>query len=76
MDISRQSLSVGILSGLLQYFPNNRAILVQKWGAEKKLSKSVSDYFMTRKKKVLWPLSPRGGGKALMARPLREEFFL
>ena len=25
---------------------------------------------------VLWPLSPRGGGKALMARPLREELFL
>ena len=44
----------------------NRAILVQKLGAEKKLSKPVSGYFMT-KKKVLWPLSPRGGGKASMA---------
>ena len=53
---------VGILSGLLQYFPKNRVILIQKLGAEKK---------------VLWPLSPRGGGdKALMARPLREDFFL
>ena len=30
MDISRLSLSVGIFTGLLQYFPKNRAILVQK----------------------------------------------
>jgi len=49
MDISRQGLSVGILSGLLLYFPKNRPILVQKLEAEKKLSKSVSGYFMTRK---------------------------
>ena len=34
-------MSVGILSGLLQYLPKNRAILVQKLGAEKKLSESV-----------------------------------
>jgi len=49
MDISRQGLSVGILSGLLQYFPKNRTILVQKLEVEKKLFKSVSGYFMTRK---------------------------
>jgi len=49
MDISRQGLSVGILSGLLQYFSKNRTILVQKLEAEKKLFKSVSGYFMTRK---------------------------
>jgi len=29
------------------------------------MSKSVSGYLKTKKiKKVLWPLSPRGGGKA------------
>ena len=35
MDISRLSLTVGIFSWLLQYFPNNRAISVQqKWKGE------------------------------------------
>ena len=34
MDISRLSLSVGIFTGLIQYFQNNRAILVQKLGEE------------------------------------------
>ena len=34
------------LSGL---FPKNMTILVQKLGAEKKISKSVSGYFMTEK---------------------------
>ena len=38
MDLSRLSLSVGILSRLYQYFPKNRAILVNKLGAEQKLS--------------------------------------
>ena len=51
-----------ILSGLLQYFPKNRAIIVQKLGAGKKLSKSVSDYFMTKKKKFQWPLILKGQG--------------
>ena len=75
-------MSVGILSGLLQYFPENRGILVQKLGAEKKLSKSVSGNFTTKKKKnkkFLWSLSPREGagweGKVLMAWQLREELF-
>ena len=50
MDISRQSLSVGIFTWLLQYFPKNRTILVQKLWGEKKLSKSVFGYFKTKKK--------------------------
>ena len=41
MDISRYCLLVGIFTEF-QYFPKNRAILVQKLGEEKKLSKSVS----------------------------------
>ena len=62
MDISRKSVSVDILSGLLQYFPKNRAILGQKLGDEKKLLKYVSGYFMTKNtKKNLLPLNPRGG---------------
>ena len=36
MDISRKSMSMGILSGLLQYLSKNKAILVKKLGAEKK----------------------------------------
>ena len=67
-------MSVGIFTWLLQYFPKNRAILVQKLWGEKKLSKSVFGYFKT-KKKFQWPLRLRGGGKALMAWPLVEELF-
>ena len=48
---TKLKLSVGILSGLLQYFQKDRPILVQKLGEEKKLSKSVSGYFMTKKEK-------------------------
>ena len=44
MDISHYSLSVGILTGLLQYFPKNRAILVQKLGEEIKLYKYIDKY--------------------------------
>ena len=51
MDISLQSLLVGIFTWLLQYFPKNRAILAQKLWGEKKLSKSVFGYFKTKKKK-------------------------
>ena len=40
-------MSIGILSWLLQYIPENRTILVQKLGAEKELSESVFGYFMT-----------------------------
>ena len=77
MEISRQSLSVGIFTCLLQYFPKNRAIFVQKLWGEKKLSKPVFGYFKTKKKKIRWPLSSRGEGgvKALMAWPLVEDFF-
>ena len=64
-------MSIGILSRLLQYFPKNRA--------EKEFVKIRFQLFYDKKKKekkVLWPLNPRGGGgKALMARPLREDFF-
>ena len=60
-------------------YSKNRAILVQKLWGEKKLSKSVFGYFKTKKKiqkkKFLWPLSSRGGGKALVARPLVDELF-
>ena len=52
MDISRKSLSVGIFTWLLQYFPKNRAILVQKLWGEKKLSKSVFGYSNLRQKKI------------------------
>ena len=39
MDISRKSLSVGIFTWLLQYFPKNMAILVRKLGEEEKVVK-------------------------------------
>ena len=45
------SLSAGIFTWLLQYFPKNRAILVQKMWGEKKLSKSVIGDFKTKKEK-------------------------
>ena len=59
MDISRKSLSVGILIGMLQHFPKNRAILVQKLGAEKKLSESVSG---GRGEKSYMAIKPEGRG--------------
>ena len=34
-NITLKFVSVGILTGLLQYFSKNRAILVQKFGEEK-----------------------------------------
>ena len=52
-------------------FSKNRAILVQQLGEEKTLSKSVSSYFMTKKKNILLPLIPEGGG----VRSLRKDFF-
>ena len=67
-------MSVGIFTWLLQYFPKNRTILVQKLWGEKKLSKSVFGYFKT-KKKVPMAIKLEGGGKALMAWPLVEELF-
>ena len=71
-------MSVVIFTWLLQYFPKNRAILVQQLLGEKKLSKSVFGYFKTKKnskKKVPMAIKLEGGGKALMAWPLVEEFF-
>ena len=62
MDISRQSLSVGIFNGFLQYFPPSWAILVQKLGEEKKLSKSVSGYFMNKKRRKNHTAIKLGGG--------------
>ena len=58
MDISRKSMSMGILSGLLQYLSKNKAILVKKLGAEKN---GKIRFRLFYEKKVLWPLSPRGG---------------
>ena len=67
---------MGIFTGLLQYFPKNRAMLVQKLGEEKKLSTSVSSYLKTKKRKSSYGhLARGGGGKALMALPLREDIF-
>ena len=66
---------VGILTWLLQYFPKNRAILVQKLWGEKKLSKSVLA-ILRLKKKVPMTIKLEGGeGKALMAWPLVDELF-
>ena len=65
MDISRLSLSVGIFTWLLQYFPKNRAILIQKLWGEKKLSKFVFGYFKTKnkiQKKVPMAIKLEGGG--------------
>ena len=59
-NITLKFLSVGIFTCLSQYFPKNRAILVQKLWGEKKLSKSVFGYFK-KKKKFRWPLSSSGG---------------
>ena len=57
--------------GLLQYFPKN--ILVQKLGAEeKKLPKSGSGYFMT--KKIIIKKNSTTF-KALMALPIRKDLF-
>ena len=51
---------------------SNRAILVQKLGEEKKMSKSVSGYLKTKKrieKNVTMAIKPWGGGsKALIKR--------
>ena len=75
MDISRYSLSVCIFTWLLQCYPKNRAILVQKLGEE--LSKSVSGYLKT-KKKFLMAIKPEGGGGVGLNGPAikRRTFFL
>ena len=74
------SLSVGIFTWLLQYFPKNRAILVQKLWGEKKFSKSGFGLFKTNKKflkkvPMAIKLEEGGGGKALVAWPLVNELF-
>ena len=47
-------------------------------GAEKKLSKSVFRYFMTKKRKKKSPMAikPGGGEEGVKAQPLREEHLL
>ena len=70
-------MSVGIFTWLLQYFPKNRAILVQKLWGEKKLSKSVFGYLRLKQEKKV-PMAIKlegGGGRALVARPLVDELF-
>ena len=67
MDISRY-VCRRYFTGLLQYFPKKRAILVQKLGEEKK---SVFGYFMTKRNPTFIKLGG-GGGKALIALPLRK----
>ena len=64
MDISR--LLVGIFT-LLQYFPRNRAILVQKLWGDKKLPKSFPRYFKTKKKVPMAIMLKGWGVNALMA---------
>ena len=44
------SFSVVNFTCLIQYFPQNRAILVQKLGEKKKMAKSISNYFKTKKR--------------------------
>ena len=68
MDISRKVCLLVFYLDCYISFKKNRAILVQKLGTEKNLSKSVSGY-----KKSSMAIKPAGvgweGGKALMARP-------
>ena len=73
-------MSVGIFTWLLQYFPKNRDILVQKLWGEKKVVKirflAILGLKNKSKKKFRWPLSSRWGGvRALVARPLVDELF-
>ena len=50
------------LKGLLKYLPKNMALIVQKLRT-KKMSKSVSGYFKTKKKVLFYTKPrPRGGG--------------
>ena len=59
MEISRLNLSVGIFTCLLQYFPKNRAILVQKLWGEKNFSISIFGNLKTKKKMAI---KLEGGG--------------
>ena len=54
-------MSVGIFTGLLQYFPR-MGLFCPKIGKEKKLSKSVSSYLKNWKPKKKNSI-PRGGGE-------------
>ena len=67
-------MSVDIFTRLLQYFPKNRAILVQKLGEEKKFSAILRLKKKKEEKKV--PMATKLEGlKALMAWPLVYELF-
>ena len=72
-------MSVGIFTWMLQNFPKNRAILVQKLSGEKSCQNPFSAILRLKKKKkvpMAIKLEGGGGGKALMAWPLVENFFL
>ena len=58
MEISLKSLSVGIFNCLLQYFPKNRAILVQKLWREKSPFLAI----LRLKKKVPMAIKLEGQG--------------
>ena len=54
-----------MLSGLLQYFPKNIPVLVQKLGAEKNCQNPFTGYFMTKEekeKKSSMAIKPDRGG--------------
>ena len=68
-------MSVGIFTWLLKYFPKNRAILVKKLGEEKNCQNSFPAILWLKNHTAIKPERGRGGGgKALMARPLRTFF--
>ena len=71
-------MSVGIFTGLLQYCPRKSDILVQKLEKEKNLSKSVSGYFMMKKKKRKYPTchyKPEGEGEGLNGPVIKKRTF-
>ena len=72
-------LVLWIFTWLLQYFPKNRAILVQKLWGEKSCQNSFLAILRLKKKltkkKVPMDIKLKGGGKALVARPLVDELF-
>ena len=70
-------MSVGIFTCLLQNFPKNRAILVQRlWGEKSCQNLFLAILRLKKRKKKKVPMAIKregGGGKALMAWPLVDE---